>query len=708
MRLRAALNPWLVLAVGFIFTVLVTVAARRVTQQRDRLRFENAVNSMQDRIGNRLHAYEALLRATAAFVTVRGTVSRAEFKAFVEATDVHRAYPGIQGVGLMKKVAPSDAEAFTAKIRGEGLPDFRVWPDHPREWLMPITYLEPLDRRNAVALAYDMTTEPVRREAIERARDTGQPALSGRVTLVQEIDPNKQAGFLMYFPVYRPGPLGTAEQRRAAFDAHVYAPFRGDDFFAGIFETERARLAFSVYDGDAPEPASLIHATKERVSGHSPLFSQTRALNFAGRRWTIAYETGPVFEQGSTRDIIPYALVLGIAISVIVAVIARGQWLAARAAEAAEARAELERRNLYALFQQAPAAVAILRGDRFVYELSNPLNNYFAGNRELVGKAVLEALPEAASQGLYALLTQVYRSGQPFVGKEVPVEVRQSDDTTKKLYLNGVYEPLRNAEGRIEGVLAFAYDVTELVIARQKVEALAEDLRTAVRARDDFLAIAGHELKTPLTALSLQLQSALHADNRAAEHKMPVETRRRVERAVMHLRRLQALVNELLDVSRISSGRLKLEYEDLDFAELLREVTDRLSQEDHRLALKVTAPASIRGRWDRIRAEQVLTNLVSNALKYGAGKPVELDLAEIDGRVRLSVTDHGIGIAPEDQERIFGRFERAVSERNFGGLGLGLWISRQIVEAFQGTISCISVQGQGSTFTVELPLRPPP
>ncbi|WP_395813359.1 sensor histidine kinase [Archangium minus] len=174
--------------------------------------------------------------------------------------------------------------------------------------------------------------------------------------------------------------------------------------------------------------------------------------------------------------------------------------------------------------------------------------------------------------------------------------------------------------------------------------------------------------------------------------------------------RLSVLVDELLDVSRITSGRLVLHLEDVDLAELVREVVERIRPEAERVGceLRLQVPGPVVSRWDRLRLEQVLSNLLSNALKYGAGYPVEVALRVSGTQVLLQVRDEGIGIDPALQERIFERFERAVSDRHYGGLGMGLWITREIVTALGGSIQVESAPGRGATFTVTLPWREMP
>nr|WP_228530633.1 MULTISPECIES: HAMP domain-containing sensor histidine kinase [Myxococcaceae] len=226
----------------------------------------------------------------------------------------------------------------------------------------------------------------------------------------------------------------------------------------------------------------------------------------------------------------------------------------------------------------------------------------------------------------------------------------------------------------------------------------------AVRLRDEFLSVASHELKTPLTPLRMRL----HGFGRDLARGAPPERlRTHVEVMERQVRRLGDLVNTLLDVTRLGSGRLELAPEPVELGALVREVALRfeLEAEQAGVQLEVAPAAPVVGAWDRLRLEQVLGNLVSNALKYGAGKPVHLSVDAQDGWARVAVQDAGIGIAPEAQARIFGKFERAVSERHYGGLGLGLYVSQQLAQALGGSIGVQSEPGRGARFTVRLPLQ---
>jgi PAS domain S-box-containing protein len=233
---------------------------------------------------------------------------------------------------------------------------------------------------------------------------------------------------------------------------------------------------------------------------------------------------------------------------------------------------------------------------------------------------------------------------------------------------------------------------------------LYRESQEAIRLRDGFLTVASHELKTPLTVFRLQmelLERGLNADSRQ-------QVRGRLLTARQQVSRLHALVESLLDVSLLADGGLVLEPSPVDLGALVRETLRTLQEEFRRAGSEVTLEtgSGVVGQWDAARLAQSIGHLLTNAARYGAGRPVHVRVEEEGGKARVRVRDEGIGIAPEHLEHIFERFGRAVSERNYGGLGLGLYLTRRLIEAMGGAVSVESRPGQGSLFTLELPLRP--
>lgn len=256
--------------------------------------------------------------------------------------------------------------------------------------------------------------------------------------------------------------------------------------------------------------------------------------------------------------------------------------------------------------------------------------------------------------------------------------------------------PIRNRNGQIVFWFGTNTDVTE----KKNAEIALAD---ALRLRDEFLSIASHELKTPLTSLKIntQFQKRL-IDSRPEEAFEQERVSKYVNSNEKTISRIEKLVDDMLDLSRIQLGKLTIEKESFDLAKLTSEIVERMDLQASQ-PIQYLGPANCDVIADSLRIEQVLVNLVSNAIKYGLGKPIKITL-ECDSRVKISVSDQGPGIRPEDQEKIFHRFERANEDKNISGFGIGLFVSREIIEAHRGKISVSSELGKGSTFNIVLPL----
>jgi signal transduction histidine kinase len=249
---------------------------------------------------------------------------------------------------------------------------------------------------------------------------------------------------------------------------------------------------------------------------------------------------------------------------------------------------------------------------------------------------------------------------------------------------------------------------TALRLVAEHRARLLEDRRQAVAARDQFLAVVAHELRTPLATLTLLvdcLLMALHPHSPTEPGDVVVQKRQLVM-LKRQVDRLTTLVVEMLDVSRITGDGLQLSVGPVDLRDVVRQVLDRFDLEIQRrhVTLTVNAPDPAPGIWDAARIDQVITNLISNALKYGAGRPIEVSVRVEASQAVVVVRDHGIGIPDEEQSKIFGPFAPVLAATHHAGLGLSLWMAQQIVQASGGGIKVDSRPGQGSTFTVELPL----
>jgi len=352
-------------------------------------------------------------------------------------------------------------------------------------------------------------------------------------------------------------------------------------------------------------------------------------------------------------------------------------------------------RRFATIFEQAPIAVAILRGPDHVFEVANQPYRTMIGGREVVGRTFAAALPEVVPQGIIALLDRAYQTGEPYIGKSLPVALhRTPGGPLEPSFFDVVYQPLRDAAGQVTGIASIGHDVTALATARQGAEA-------ASRAKDEFLAMLGHELRNPLAPIMTALElMRLAPDTRTARERAVIE------RQVQHL---VGLVDDLLDISRITRGKVELRAEPVLVAEIIERsvevVSPLLEQRSHALTIEVVDGLAVHA--DPARLAQVISNLLTNAAKYtpNGGRLTVRAVCDAD-LVAISVADNGVGIEPSMLSRVFEPFaqERQSIDRAQGGLGLGLAIVDNLVKLHGGTVTAQSDgRGQGSVFTVNLP-----
>ena len=316
---------------------------------------------------------------------------------------------------------------------------------------------------------------------------------------------------------------------------------------------------------------------------------------------------------------------------------------------------------------------------------------------EIVGKPISKLMPPERHDDMESILERI-RRGERVEHYET---VRLTRDG-QRIDVSLSVSPVKDSAGRIVGAAKIARAIGERRRAEAERERLLREAQQGVQLRDIFLSVAGHELRTPLNALKLQLYNLERSLSGPGQKEAVAKAQREVDR-------LSSLTARLLDVARMAAGGFEVDKAPMDLSELVREVAARLEHSATRAGspIRVEAPGPVIGEWDRAAIDQVVTNLLSNAVKFGGGGPIDVDVAvERNGTAaRVRVRDGGPGVAEADRQRIFERFERGVSERSYGGLGLGLWIARQIVTAHGGRIGVESSAGQGATFTFELPIE---
>jgi len=360
-----------------------------------------------------------------------------------------------------------------------------------------------------------------------------------------------------------------------------------------------------------------------------------------------------------------------------------------------------------ALFDLAPVFMCTMKGPQHIFEYTNPEYLRLVARRDIVGKPVADALPEIVTQGFLGLLDQVYQTGRPYQGHAVPVDLASaSGHAEQRHYVDFIYQPLTTEDNQVTGIFVVGYDVTDSVLSGQR-------LQEQDRRKDEFLAMLAHELRNPLAPIT---NVAQWLTQNATDQ---VEIRKAGEMLKRQCTQLTHLVNDLLDVSRITRGVIELKNSVVNIDQVVRialesaqpQMADKkqeLVYLPHEQTLFVFGDAQ--------RLVQCLSNMLVNAIKYTPpGGVIQVAVTQMDGEVAIEIADNGIGIAPEMLPRIFDLFTQVdpTIDRAQGGLGIGLSIVHRLVQMHGGTFTAASEGlGRGSQFTIRLPLterlQPPP
>ncbi len=308
--------PIIVFVTGLLLTGELAWLTWSRSHVRDTARFNNAVQRTTASIESKVAVYMSLLRASVGYMVASPSATADSFHAFAQSIDLPTNFPGVQGIGFAQRVRAEEMSAFLATARARDRERLEILPPGEREEYFPVVFLEPLDRRNQEAIGFDMFSEEFRRTAMVRARDEARPAASRRITLVQEIDSDKQTGFLIYLPVYRgEGIPPTVAERRERLRGFVYSPFRSGDLLGGITtEVTMPQLRFDVFDGVETAPDRLLYRSPVEPPSR-PRFSRNTRVPIADRSWTVRFQTTSAFEAGSAQSWSIWVSIGGVLIS---------------------------------------------------------------------------------------------------------------------------------------------------------------------------------------------------------------------------------------------------------------------------------------------------------------------------------------------------------------------------------------------------------
>ena len=678
-------TPYLILSYGLFLTIISSYHVAFTSSYNQQLRFHNRVALIEDQISDRMDTNISLLLGARGYFDATPEPTAASFAEYVESVNIEERFNGVQGIGYVPLVRFSEKTNFEADIRRLNNQPFSIYPNSPKDFYFPILYLEPQNTRNREAIGYDMFSEETRREAMSRARDTGLPAASKKVQLVQEIDENKQAGFLIYVPVYSTAQIPTTvSARQTALRGFVYSPYRVNDLITNIVDKRLlSEVEFSIHAGDTQQPDQQIFSS---LSDHgSPKFEATRNLEIAGLPWQITFHSSDSFEQNSELDIAEFIFVVGTLTSFLLFALSNAQYRARSAVEQSaiqllqseHALQETNQRMVNILESITDGFITLNENWKFTYV--NKEGAVILGHppKKLLGKNIWEVFPTLRNNAIGELLKKAQQEKKPSG-------------------IESFFEPLsvwlsvRVYPSKL-GLSVYFHDVTK----RKELE----------RQKDEFIGIASHELKTPVTSIKAYNQVLQKRFERTGN----TQAVQLLEKMDKQIDKLSVLINDLLDVTKIEAGKLKLNPEHFVYQELVAEVVEEMQRttDKQNLVLNIDTDASITA--DRYRIGQVLVNLLSNAIKYSPlSDTIIISVSEEDDQLLTTVQDFGVGISLDKLDKIFERFYRVGGDKQetYPGLGLGLYISAEIIRRHHGTIWVESTKGDGSLFHFTLPIHP--
>ena len=718
-------SAWALLGVGLLATGVVSLQVKQAGEREAANRFSLVCDRVELKIQERLNAYALILRGGAGLFSAAGAVDRLAWRSYVETLRPQGSLPGVQGIGFSEVIRPDQLAGHIEGIRREGFPDYSILPPGERALYTAIIYLEPFRDRNLRAFGYDMYSEPVRRAAMERARDTGEAALSGKVALVQETSSDVQAGTLLYVPVYRNGvPANTAEQRREALVGWVYSPYRMNDLMGGILDEwgGKDHLNLRIYDGREASPDRLLFESNSKMPVSHSAFYQQRDLDFGGTHWLLAFDSACLLVSYTAAwatlggGIVLSGLLCGLMLSLLNTRERASRIAGELTRELRESESEFAHASQRLALATKAGGVGIwdydiatnrLIWDDRMFHLYGITRDQFGGAYE-AWKAGVH--PEDRVRG-DAEIQMALRGEKDF---DTEFRILWPDGTVHSI--RALATVTRDASGTPLRMVGTNWDITaqkqqeeDLQAANSQLEEaiawaneLALQAELASMSKSEFVANMSHEIRTPMNGVIGMLNLLMAAG-------LNEQQKRLAKLALTSGESLLGIVNDILDFSKIESGKLAMETLEFDLTDVLEDFADVLALQVRDKGLEFicsaapNVPDALLG--DPARLRQILVNLAGNAIKFTHRGEISVlaslvSATDATAVVRFAVRDTGIGIPLDKQAMLFEKFTQADGSvtRQFGGTGLGLSISKQLAELMGGEIGVTSVPGQGSEF----------
>jgi PAS domain S-box-containing protein len=723
--------PLLLAALVFLATLIVTyVVADRVERSAENeldATFTYRARDLTASLVRRMAVYEQVLQGARGFLRGSVDVSQQDFADYYAVLRLNERFPGIEALGIASIIPAARLDAHVAAMRAAGFADYEVNPPGPRDPYTSVTHIQPFGGRNLRAFGFDMFSEPVRRAAMEAARDSGAASATGRVTLVQEGAGGVQPGFLMYVPVYRPGlPRATLEERRAAIAGWVYAPFRMSDLMLGLGGEHASDLDVEIYDGQqALESALLYRSPGARPSGARAMFAHTDVIETAGRNWLLSIRSGARLEASldkrPTTAIAATGVGLGLLLSLVVWLLATERRRALQLADsmtlelrASRDRIDAERQRIRLILQNAYDAFLAIGPDGRVTDWNAQAAKLFGwSEEEALGREAIELItaPEWRERwrGHFADFTG--RGACALLAG--PTEIKLADRQGRTLPVEIAVTALPVQGGF--GAIAFVRDIRprkeQEEREHQRQQRLVE-ARTALQRSQKLEAVGqltggvAHDFNNILHIISANTQLMMR--NEESSRKRLLSIMDAVERG-------KKLAAQLLAFAR----RQPLHPSVVNLAQLIERMDSLLQRAvGDAIAIRLEMPEKL---WNTLvdpnQLENVLLNLMINArdaMNNEGRITIALDNVHVEegdalaitnvkpgDYVKIAVSDTGSGMPPEVIERAFEPFFTTKPEGK--GTGLGLSMAHGFVKQSGGHIRLASAMGEGSTVSIYLP-----
>lgn len=697
----------LIFFIGTIFTFILTILLALDVKMQNQREFELVCSELKTKIETRLYSNATLLRNCASLFAVSDTVTREEWKLYISYSNLESNLPGIEGVGYSHIVHKDLLQKHIETVRKEGFPDYQIKPSGLRELYTTILYIEPFSDRNLRAFGYDMYSEPVRRKAMEFARDFNVASLSGKVILVQESGQDLQAGTLMYIPVYKRGMnINSTEERRKAIIGWVYSPYRMNDLMNGILgrwdTNELDRIRLQIFDENIISDKTLLFDSRPKYSviHHSHLMNYSLPLTFNSKQWVLNFSQPEkkysyykntvliVFTSGFLISILLFALfqVLSKATSRLLI----SEELAMRLKESEE--------KYRALVENANEAIFVIQNQRIVFankacELITgisldkmkelPMNQVFVTEQD---EKMLQQQSDLTSEKISAIKSEFL--------------IKNQKEIFRWILINSV----RITWNGSAGTLNMAIDITERKENENLIVQKNEELQNLNATKDKFFSIIAHDLRGPLSTFLGATEFMAEQFSSLSLGQIQDLNQSMLKSATNLFR----LLENLLQWSHIQRGTISFNPISIPLSQVVEDCIEIAQEQALAKSIKITS--SVPNEWNVIAdtnmLQTVLRNLLSNAIKFTPkGGDVSISAMSPDeAHIVVSISDTGIGMSPAIIENLFnigGKTNRAGTE-NEPSSGLGLLLCKEFIEKNNGQIWVKSEMGKGSTISFSI------